>query len=46
MRQEMPENARIFGLSQVYLLVREKENTGFQHDSREDGHEDDARSIP
>ena len=25
MRQEMPENTRISGTSQVYLLVREKE---------------------
>jgi hypothetical protein len=36
MRQEMPENGRIFDISQIYLLQIWERNTRFQHDSRED----------
>jgi hypothetical protein len=32
MRQDMPENGRIFGSSEVYLLLSRGRETPFQHD--------------
>jgi hypothetical protein len=47
MRQHVPVMGRISGQSQVYLQqIREEKDTRFQHDSRENGHKNDARSIP
>ena len=46
MRQQIPEKGRISGTSQIYLLeTRGEKDTRFQHNSWEDGYENEARSI-